>query len=364
MPKQYLKLATCGLMLALAACSSNPPAPVIDRAPSTPSQPASPAPTTAKPVPTPAGAAGKPADWRPDSHLVKKGDTLISIGLEYGYDYKEIAEANNLVSPYIIHIGQTLKLGSLNDKSSPIQLPPQGESGSDGVVITPIKSDTSVTASAPTKTTSPSTITSDPATSGPTIGKGGILVLAEPKAIREIYTEEAYKKIVPGVKPAATAPATTVKPVTDSKVVDKDSKETDQKDLKDEKTKPAEGSDEIDWIWPTKGKVVGNFSENGNKGLDIGGVTGQSVVAASGGKVIYSGSDLRGYGKLVIIKHSKNYLSVYAHNSQILVKEGQQVSRGQKIAEMGNTDSSSVKLHFEIRRQGKSVDPAKYLAEN
>jgi len=85
------------------------------------------------------------------------------------------------------------------------------------------------------------------------------------------------------------------------------------------------------------------------------------VNAAATGKVIYSGSDLRGYGKLVIIKHTSNYLSVYAHNSLILVKEGQQVSRGQKIAEMGNTDSNTVNLHFEIRRQGKSVDPSKYL---
>jgi len=87
-------------------------------------------------------------------------------------------------------------------------------------------------------------------------------------------------------------------------------------------------------------------------------------VAASGGKVIYSGSDLRGYGKLIIIKHNKTFLSVYAHNNKLLVKEGQQVTAGQKIAEMGNTDSNTVKLHFEIRQQGKSVDPAKYLTQN
>ena len=91
---------------------------------------------------------------------------------------------------------------------------------------------------------------------------------------------------------------------------------------------------------------------------------GQPVVAASPGKVIYSGSDLRGYGKLVIIKHDNTFLSVYAHNSNILVKEGQQVTKGQKIAEMGNTDTDQVKLHFEIRQQGKSVDPMKYLSGN
>ena len=106
---------------------------------------------------------------------------------------------------------------------------------------------------------------------------------------------------------------------------------------------------------------MANFNESSNKGVDIAGTLGQPVNAAAPGRVIYSGSDLRGYGKLVIIKHNPNYLSVYAHNNQILVKEGQQITLGQKIAEMGSTDSNIVKLHFEIRRQGKSVDPLKYL---
>lgn len=354
MPATMVRLALCWLILSVAACSSNPPAPVIDRAPST--TPASPpAQPATKPATTPPATTGsKPADWRPDTYVVKKGDTLISIGLEYGYDYKEIAEANELVAPYTIRIGQTLKLGSLKDKSATSPQANASEAESDGVVVTPMKSDTPITPAPPAKTTLPPP--------SPIISKGGILALSEPKAIREIYTEEAYKRIVPGVKPVTTAPAAAVKPEAEA-TPGKDSKEATA-DSKEPKTKPAEGSDEIDWLWPTKGKVVGNFSENGNKGLDISGVSGQSIAASAGGKVIYSGSDLRGYGKLVIIKHSNNFLSVYAHNSQILVKEGQQVSRGQKIAEMGNTDSSIVKLHFEIRRQGKSVDPAKYLAEN
>jgi lipoprotein NlpD len=120
----------------------------------------------------------------------------------------------------------------------------------------------------------------------------------------------------------------------------------------------------ISWIWPTKGKVIAGFNDGGNKGIDIAGSKGQPILAAAPGKVIYSGSDLRGYGKLVIVKHNNTYLSVYANNSNILVKEGQQVSAGQKIAEMGDTDSNTVKLHFEIRQQGKSVDPAKFLASN
>ena len=135
-------------------------------------------------------------------------------------------------------------------------------------------------------------------------------------------------------------------------------------DVKPETKTDSVTVDDVDWAWPTKGKVTANFNEGGGKGIDIAGTSGQAIIAASAGKVIYSGSDLRGYGKLVIIKHNASYLSVYAHNSQISVKEGQQVSRGQKIAEMGNTDSNTVKLHFEIRRQGKSVDPSKYLSNN
>jgi lipoprotein NlpD len=120
--------------------------------------------------------------------------------------------------------------------------------------------------------------------------------------------------------------------------------------------------DKLDWVWPAKGKVVVGFSETANlKGIDIAGAAGEPVIASAAGKVVYVGNGLRGYGKLVIVKHNKTWLSAYAHNREILVKEGQQVVRGQKIAEMGNTDADQVKLHFEIRRLGKPVDPARYL---
>ena len=124
-----------------------------------------------------------------------------------------------------------------------------------------------------------------------------------------------------------------------------------------------EPTDDIaDWDMPTSGKVIGEFSESANqKGIDLAGKRGQAVVASASGKVVYSGSGLRGYGKLVIIKHNKTFLSAYAHNDQILVKEGQSVTKGQKIAEMGNSDADQVKLHFEIRKLGKPVDPTKYL---
>ncbi|WP_339486082.1 peptidoglycan DD-metalloendopeptidase family protein [Pseudomonas sp. EL_65y_Pfl2_R95] len=117
------------------------------------------------------------------------------------------------------------------------------------------------------------------------------------------------------------------------------------------------------WTWPTKGTVIGRFSSNGslNKGIDIAGDLGQPVLAASDGSVVYAGSGLRGYGELVIIKHSSTYVSAYGHNRRLLVKEGQKVKAGQAIAEMGSTGTDRVKLHFEIRRQGKPVDPLQFL---
>jgi lipoprotein NlpD len=119
--------------------------------------------------------------------------------------------------------------------------------------------------------------------------------------------------------------------------------------------------DEIKWIWPTQGAVLAGFDELKNKGLDIGGSAGDPVLAAADGRVVYVGAGLRGYGNLIILKHNNMYLTAYAHNQTLLIKEDQSVRQGQKIAEMGSSDADRVKLHFEVRRQGKPVDPAKYL---
>ena len=119
--------------------------------------------------------------------------------------------------------------------------------------------------------------------------------------------------------------------------------------------------DDVSWIWPTLGAVLAGFDEVKNKGLDIGGAAGDPVLAAADGRVVYVGAGLRGYGNLIILKHNNTFLTAYAHNSALLIKEDQSVRQGQKIAEMGSSDSDRVKLHFEIRRQGKPVDPAKYL---
>ena len=337
-------------LMGIAACSSTPPAPVIDRLPANKS-------TTIQKNATDNRPTYKAGDWRPDTYTVKKGDNLYSIGLEHGYDYKDIAQANHITAPYTIHVGQVLSFKTLIDKVAIAETKPATSSqaasqasDSDDVEITPINIDAD---SAPAITASANTTPV-------------IIAIAEPKAIREPYSEDALKRPLPVAKPViATVTDTTSKPGADTKPEVKPDTKTEAKAETKPEPKPAPASPEdIDWAWPTKGKVVANFNESSNKGIDIAGTTGQAVNASAAGKVIYSGSDLRGYGKLVIVKHNAVYLSVYAHNSQILVKEGQQVSRGQKIAEMGNTDSNTVKLHFEIRRQGKSVDPSKYLAAN
>jgi len=124
---------------------------------------------------------------------------------------------------------------------------------------------------------------------------------------------------------------------------------------------PRDGDDDVNWAWPSAGPVVGGFEEGKVKGLQIGGKVGDPVLAAADGRVVYAGAGLRGYGNLVIIKHNNTYLTAYAHNQTLLVKDDQPVRKGQKIAEMGSTDADSVRLHFEIRRQGKPIDPAKLL---
>jgi lipoprotein NlpD len=335
----------------LTSCSSNPPAPVIDRLPTT-----KPSTASSAAIKKPNRPTYKAGDWRPDSYIVKKGDTLFSIGLEHGYYYKDIALANNISAPYNINVGQTLKFSTLKDKTATAETKPVPTTNNDGVEITPINTDSTSNGTATTST--PAKV--------PTI-----VAITEPKAIRELYSEEALKKPLPVAKvseKAAEKPITstpTTKPVVAPTADNKPDVKPNTEVKPNADAKPStDANEDIDWAWPTKGKVVANFNEASNKGLDIAGSSGQAITAAAAGKVIYSGSDLRGYGKLVIIKHNSNYLSVYAHNSLILAKEGQLVSRGQKISEMGNTDSNTVKLHFEIRRQGKSVDPAKYLASN
>ncbi len=323
-----------------SGCSSTPRhAPVSDRAPVLKKVPGS-------TLPTP---KFKEADWRPPVHTVQKGDTLYGIALEYGFDYKELAEWNSIPAPYIIRVGQPLRLAS---------------SQQDGVVTTPLKSVASVAESSPAIENRP-------------LAQTGSLLKTQPKAVKIAYSAKAE------VAPAAAAPVVSLKqettlPKTQPAAEERPrvpearlpAKVSEDKPaaVANEDKKPSQPSggddDDLEWGWPAKGKVIASFNEGANlKGVDISGKTGQPVFASAPGKVVYSGSGLRGYGKLVIIKHNKTYLSAYAHNNLILVKEGQTVLKGQRIAEMGDSDSDQVKLHFEIRRLGKPVDPVKYLPE-
>jgi lipoprotein NlpD len=270
------------------------------------------------------------SDWRPEYYTVKKGDTLYSISLDHGYDYREVAAWNQIDNPHVISVGQQLKMR-----------PPQ--SASSGATTSPLK--TSVLQNGKSL---------DLSQPGPVVQTDTLKTY--PKAVKLSYSKQAVADVqkLSLIQPPAKTEPNQIKTA-------KAQEKSDVKAL--EQQDSSVNDDEVtDWIWPANGKVLSGFSEgNKAKGLDIGGKLGQPIVASAPGKVVYSGTGIRGLGKLIVIKHNKTYLSAYAHNSQILVKEGQSVTKGQKIAEMGNTDTDQTKLHFEIRRLGKPVDPIKYL---
>ncbi|MDB5810604.1 MAG: metalloendopeptidase-like rane protein [Betaproteobacteria bacterium] len=329
----------CGalaLTMLAQGCMTRPPAPVSDR------NAQSPAPVAAKPVlaPSPQTTVRSPDrgpdDPRPEFYTVKRGDTLYTIALDNGLDYKELRDWNNLENPNVIRVGQQLRLRA-----------PEG-----GAVVT-----------APLKTAP--AIEARPVGSTPLPAAGNEAVKSQPKAVKVPYSDQALAQLSgqpqPSVQPPLKPVVVPVEPVVAVPPVAKIEPPRPAE-------KPAASADDderVDWGWPASGKVLSNFNETTNlKGVGIGGKLGQSVIASAPGKVLYSGDGIRGYGKLVIIKHNKAYISVYAHNNQLLVKEGQSVVKGQKIADMGASDSDQVKLHFEIRRFGKPVDPLKLLPEH
>jgi lipoprotein NlpD len=328
-------LAVVVLVTIVGGCASRTRAPVEDRT-ATPPRPVPGAPASAPAAApgAPAAAAGTESDWRPSSYTVKRGDTLYQIALDHGLDYRELAALNNLENINLIRVGQVLQLKAPGDGSS--------TTTSTGVVITPLKPAPAVTESkAPVATA--------------TAPRNSDNFKSSPKAVKEPYSEQALRDVAkgpPAPEVVAVAPVPTpAAPPVEAKPELPRSAAADMDD-----------DNKIDWVWPAKGKIVGNFSETANlKGIDIAGTAGTPVLASAAGTVVYAGTGLRGYGKLIIIKHNKTFLSAYAHNREILVKEGQAVTRGQKIAEMGNTDTTEVKLHFEIRRLGKPMDPARFL---
>ncbi|MBX3666192.1 MAG: peptidoglycan DD-metalloendopeptidase family protein [Burkholderiales bacterium] len=282
------------LALVLAGCTATRPAPVAERLPPQQVKP------PARPV---AQAAPVPERPRPDFYTVRAGDTLYSIALEFGLDYRELAAWNG-IEPSRIRVGQQLRLS-----------PPAG------VVASPLR-------------TPPGGVEAQPLGSG---GAPAGSARTEPRGVRVPYSDQAYAQMS-GVKPEP--PAVVAKPAPQDR---------------------PQADGEIGWIWPVSGKIVSPFNDASNKGIGIAGKMGQPVVAAGSGRVIFSGTGIRGLGKLIVIKHNEKYLSVYAHNRELLVKEGQSVARGQKIAEMGDSDADQVKLHFEIRLLGKPVDPTGLL---
>jgi lipoprotein NlpD len=329
-------LVVLGCAIALAAgCASRRPAPVIDRAPAPVAQPAAPA---ATPAPAP----------QPETYLVKRGDTLYSIALDQGVDWRDLMAWNQLSDPTRLRVGQALVV------RPPAPAPAPGGP----VVVSPVAPSQPI-AGRPLGADAPG---APPAPPGPTPGTGVLgtgALKTEPKGVRLPYSDEnlaalqrsdGARAAVPGPAPAATpTPKTEPPPVARVEPAPTPKPEPDGSD------------DRVDWSWPTGGRVVGDFNGAGNKGVDIGGRVGDAVFASAAGRVVYSGEGIPAYGKLVIIRHNGTYLSAYAHNSQILVKEGQSVSRGQKIAELGATGTGTAKLHFEIRRLGKPVDPLQYL---
>ena len=309
------------LVLAIAGCAARRPAPVVDRTPTpppaeAPAQPATPEPPPVeKPIPT---------------HTVKRGETLASIALQYGLDYRELAAWNNITNPNRLETGRVLVLAA-----------PGGAAPS--VVATPVTTPL-VTSSAP--------IEARPLANTQTakVEPRASKVPFNDRALAQMNAAESGPSPLAGDAPPPIAPsAPTTAPVAPTPAP-----------AEPEKPSPGTDREDVDWMWPAKGKVLAPFTE-ASKGMDIGGKKGAPVVAAASGRVVYAGAGLRGYGKLVIIKHNETWLSAYAHNENILVKEQQDVRKGQKIAEMGSSDADQVKLHFEVRRQGKPVDPVKIL---
>ena len=262
-----------------------------------------PPPAASRPVVPPADDSKE--DTR-GTYTVRKGDTLLRIALDHGQNYRDVVTWNNLENPNDIKVDQVLRVAPpehlAGTRTAPVSMPE----------IRPSAAQT------PRKPPPRPAIVESKKDDSPKIERD------EPKI---------EKPVVVATAPSIGAGAI-VRPDDDEK---------------------------LSWMWPSDGKIVATFDEGKNKGIDIAGRPGQQVMAAGAGKVMYAGSGIRGYGNLVIVKHSNSLLSAYAHNRSIVVKEGQNVNKGQVIAEMGDSDADSVKLHFEIRQQGKPVDPSRFL---
>lgn len=251
----------------------------------------------------PATLPGAENAGKPGYYTVRPGDTIRKIAVEVNQNWRDIASWNQLPNPDVIEVGQVLRV-----------VPPAG-----------------FAAPAATAAATPVTVAPAPAP------------VEAPRSTQQpvpVATQTTPGVVAPVPAPPASSPAP-VRPVPPPP--------------------PSAGADDIKFRWPASGSVITSFDETKSKGIAIAGKVGEPVLAAADGKVVYAGTGLRGYGNLVIIEHNSTFLTAYAHNQKLLVKEDEMVKRGQKIAEMGSTDADRVKLHFEIRRSGKPVDPLRYL---
>lgn len=297
-------------LLGLTACSAYGPAPVSDRAAA---QVRAAPPVTAQIAPSTNGL-----------HAVQRGDTLYAIAFANNLDYREIARWNQLESADRILVDQVLRLtpppGAV--EIQPLDMGP-------GLNARPLDAPSAIPLDDPNLVSTPQAILLPySAANWAQVTNPPIVAAAAPPAVKPAVTPTSTPVVasVPPATPAATGTAGT-------------------------------------WLWPTDGTLLGRFGAAGGKGIDIVGARNAPVKAVAPGKAVYSGSGLRGYGRLLIVKHSGEFLSAYAHNETILVKEGDTVTAGQRIALMGDSDADRVKLHFEIRRYGKPLDPLNYLPE-
>jgi lipoprotein NlpD len=307
-------LLTLSLGLLAGCSTANRRAPIVDRQPT---------PVVVRPAPVPTPSEDR--DEARGIYVVKKGDTLLRIALDHGQNYRDILLWNNLPDPNDIKVDQVLRIA-----------PPARGSVVTTAPVTMPEARPAPSAPAPKKVVprgekKPYSDATLAEMKKDDDGKPESKADTKPDARPEV---KADKPVVAAVPPASTVPAPAARNDDDEK---------------------------LSWMWPSDGRVVATFDEGKNKGVDIAGKLGQQVMAAGAGKVMYAGSGIRGYGNLVIVKHSNSLLSAYAHNRAIVVKEGQTVTKGEKIAEMGDSDADSVKLHFEIRQQGKPVDPSRFL---
>jgi len=281
----------------------------------------------------------------PDTHQVRRGDTLYSISFLYGISVEELAEWNQLRPPYTIYRGQQLRLRP----ASATPAAPAPQAGLPRASQPKPRPGTRVR-TLPTTAAAPVMRPALPASrTAPVVGS--VPKIAAPSATKSAPA-------LPATTPAAAAPPPVAVPVPATAVAPAAAPEpaVGQADR-------ADSDQPVFWSWPAEGRLIRGYDPNstGKKGIDIAGSSGETVRAAAAGKVVYAGDGLSGYGRLIIIKHNKDFLSAYAHNKKLIAREGQWVNKGEVIAQIGSSGTDRTQLHFEIRRQGRPVDPLRYL---